>query len=140
MATISNAALDIKNVDDTTVKVTVSYTLTPDQTEKLGGAVFQEDIVVGGVDSGTLTPLFTFANGAKPSQYAVSSSTTSVLRSRDHQLDKSTLNEDSGYLPTGAEDPDEIQAQITLSYAANAPTKPALPGTTSTNTVVGAFC
>ena len=32
MATISDATLDIQNVDDTTVKVTVSYNLTPDET------------------------------------------------------------------------------------------------------------
>jgi hypothetical protein len=139
MATISDAALNIKNVDDTTVKVTVSYTLTPNQTEKLAGSVIQEDIAVMGDDSGTLTQLFAFANGPKPAQYAVSQSTTSVLRSRDHQLAKSTLNEDSGFLANGAEDPDEIKAQITVSYAANAPTTSALPGPTLTNTIVGAF-
>ena len=140
MATISDATVDIKNVDDTTVKVTVSYTLTPNKTEKLAGTVFQEKIKLVGSDSGTLTELFAFADGANPAQYAVSSSTTTVVRSRDHQLPKSTLNEDQGFLPDGAEDPDELLGQIILSYAANAPTTSALPGPTLTqNTIVGAY-
>src|ERR1700748_109646 len=98
MATISNATLNIENVDDTTVKVTVSYDLVPNQTEKLAGTVFQEDILLMGDDSGTLTQVFAFPNGPKPAQYAVNSSTTTVSRSRDHQIAKSKLNADPGFL------------------------------------------
>ena len=139
MATISNATLVIENVDDTTVKVTVNYDLVPNQTEKLATSVFQEDISIVANDSGTLTPVFTFANGAKPAQYAVDTSTATVSRSRDHQIPKSTLNEDPGFLANGAQDPDEIQAQITITYAANAPSTPKLPPVTTTNLVVGAW-
>jgi hypothetical protein len=139
MATISNEKLDIVNVDDATVKVTVSYDLTPDQTEKLAETVFQEEIVLVGDDSGTLTPVFTFADGAKPAQYKVTSSTNTINRSRDHKIPKSTLNEDPGFLKDGAEDPDEIKAQITISYAANAPTTPALPAPKTTKTKKGAW-
>jgi len=139
MATISGATLDIVNVDDVTVKVTVAYTLTPSNVEKLAGTVFQEDIVLMGDDSGTLAPVFTFADGSKPAQYAVSQSTTSVARSRDHKIPKSTLNEDPAFLANGAEAQDEILAQITISYAANAPASPALPAPTITNTVQGAW-
>ena len=139
MATISDAKLDIENVDDTTVKVTVSYTLKPDQTEKLARTVFQEDIVVNGSDSGVLTPVYTFPNGPKPAQYAVDSSTTTVARSRDHKISKSTLNEDPGFLANGAQDPDEILATITVSYAANAPTSSSAPPPVNTTTQVGAW-
>jgi hypothetical protein len=132
MATISNATLRIDNVTDTTVRVTVSYNLVPNQTEKLANTVFQEKIEVLGDDSGKQTPLFTFADGAKPAQYAVDTSTTTVSRSRDHIIPKSTLNEDPGYLADGAEDPDEVLAQITISYAANAPSTPALPAPAKT--------
>lgn len=132
MATISNATLDIENVDDTTVKVTVTYDLVPNQTEKLANTVFQEDIALMGDDSGTRTPVFTFANGPIPAQYAVSSSTGTVSRSRDHKISKSTLNEDPDFLKDGSENLDEILAQITISYAANAPSPPALPPTAET--------
>lgn len=139
MATISDATLDIENVDDTTVKVTVSYTLKPDQTEKLAGTVFQEKIRLLGNDPGVQTEVFAFADGAKPAQFAVNSSTITVSRSRDHQISKSTLNEDPGFLANGAQDPDEILAEITISYAANAPSTSALPGAVQTKTVVGAW-
>ena len=139
MATISNATLDIVNVDDTTVEVTVNYDLTPNQTEKLAGSVFKEEIVLMGDDPGVQTPLFTFADGAKPAEYAVTSSTGTVSRSRSHKISKSTLNEDPGFLANGAEDPDEILAQITISYAANPPSTPVLPPTTSTATQKGAW-
>jgi hypothetical protein len=139
MATISDPTLDIVNVDDTTVKVTVVYTLTPSNLEKLAGSVFQEDIVLMGDDSGTLTPVFTFANGSIPAQYAVSQSTTSVTRSRDHKISKSTLNEDPAFLANGAENQDEILAQVTISYAANAPTSPTLPAPKNTKTKQGAW-
>src|SRR5262245_57598872 len=139
MATISDATLDIVNVDDTTVKVTVAYTLTPNNVEKLARSVFQEEIVLKGDDSGTLTPVFTFADGSKPAQYAVDQSTTTVARSRDHKIPKSTLNEDPAFLANGAESQDEILAEITISYAANAPTSPALPAPKTTNTVQGAW-
>ncbi|MFL6448533.1 MAG: hypothetical protein ACJ746_12705 [Bryobacteraceae bacterium] len=139
MATISDPTLDITNVDDTTVLVTVSYGLVPNQTEKLARTVFQEDIELRADDSGTQTPVFTFANGPKPAQYAVDSSTGTVLRSREHKIPKSTLNEDPGFLANGAQDPDEILAQITISYAANAPTTSALPPVTTTSTEKGAW-
>jgi hypothetical protein len=139
MAKISNQKLKIENIDDNNVKVTVSYDLTPGPTEKSAGSVFQEDIVLMADDSGTLTPLFTYANGPINAQYAVNSSTGTVSRSRDHNLPKSTLNEDPDFLADGAEDPDEIVAQITISYAANAPTTPNLPPTTTTNTKTGAW-
>jgi hypothetical protein len=139
MATISKPTLDIENVDDTTVKVTVDYTLTPNQTEKLARTVFQEDIVVMADDSGTQTPIFTFANGAVPAQYAVDTTTTSVSRSRDHQISKSTLNEDPGFLKNGAQDPDEILAQVTISYAANAPSPSALPPVKTSTLQKGAW-
>src|ERR671930_567673 len=98
MANIKNEKLEIENVDDTTVKVTVSYDLVPNQTEKLAGTVFQEDIVLLGDDSGVQTPVFTYANGPKPAQFPVDSSTTTVSRSRDHKIPKSTLNEDPDFL------------------------------------------
>lgn len=139
MATISKPTLDIVNVDDTTVKVTVNYNLTPNQTEKLARTVFQEDIVVKADDSGVQTPVFTFANGALPAQYAVDSSTTTVTRTRDHNLSKSSLNEDSGFLKNGAEDPDEILAEVTISYAANAPSPSALPPVKTTDLQKGAW-
>jgi|SRR6185437_11255328 len=139
MATISNATLEIDNVDDKTVKVTVKYDLVPNQTEKLASSVFEEDIVLLADDSGTRTQVFAFANGAKPAQYAVSSSTGTVSRSRDHEIPKSTLNEDPGFLKDGAEDPDEILAQITISYAANAPSTPALPPAATTKIHKGAW-
>jgi hypothetical protein len=139
MATISNEKLEIDNVDDTTVKVTVSYDLAPNQTEKLAGTVFQEDIVLLGDDSGAQTQVFAFPNGAKPAQYAVNSSTGTVSRSRNHNISKSKLNEDPGFLANGAEDPDEILAQITISYAANPPGTSALPGAATTKTEKGAW-
>lgn len=137
MATISNTTLDIVGVDDKTVKVTVNYDLVPNQTEKLAGTVFQEDIVLLGGNSGA--QVFAFANGAKPAQYAVSSSTGTVSRSRDHKLPKSDLNENPGLRGDDAEDQDEILAQITISYAANAPGTSALPPATKTKTRTGAW-
>lgn len=137
MATISNATLDIVGVDATTVKVTVSYDLVPNQTEKLAGTVFQENIVLLGDHSGTT--VFTFADGAKPAQFAVNSSTSTVSRSRDHKIPKSTLNEDPGLRVDDAEDLDQIQGQITIAYAANAPSTSALPPATATNTHTGAW-
>jgi hypothetical protein len=139
MATISKPTLDIANVDDTTVELTVSYDLTPNQTEKLAQTVFKETIELKGDDSGTLTTVFTFADGAKPSEYAVDSSTGTVSRVRSHKVPKSTLNEDPGFLANGAEDPDEILAEVTISYAANAPSTSALPSAKSSKTQIGAW-
>ncbi|MGH9662945.1 MAG: hypothetical protein ACRD9L_00800 [Bryobacteraceae bacterium] len=139
MATISNEKLEIDNVDDTTVKVTVSYDLVPNQTEKLAQTVFQEDIVLQGDDSGTRTDVFAFANGPIPAQYAVDSSTATVSRSRDHKIPKSTLNEDPDFLKDGSENLDEILAQITISYAANAPGTSAIPPPKTTKTHKGAW-
>jgi len=139
MAKITDPTLKIENVDDTTVKVTVEYGLEPDQDEKLAQSVFKEVIEVYGDDSGTLTPVYTFPSGAKPAEYAVDTSTTTVSRSRDHKISKSTLNEDPGFLANGAQDPDEILAQITISYAANAPSNAKLPPPTQTKTLTGAW-
>ena len=139
MATISNPKLDIDNVDDTTVKVTVTYDLVPNQTEKLASTVFQEDIVLLGDDSGIQTPVFAFANGPIPAQYAVDPSTGTVSRSRDHNISKSTLNEDPDFLKDGSENLDEILAQVTISYAANAPSTSAVPPPATTKTHKGAW-
>jgi hypothetical protein len=139
MATISDPTLDIVNVDDTTVKVTVVYTLTPSNLEKLAESVFQENIALLADDSGTLTPVFTFADGSLPAQYKVDQSTTSVTRTRDHKIPKSTLNEDPDFLANGAEAQDEILAQVTISYAANAPTSPTLPAAKNSKTKKGAW-
>jgi hypothetical protein len=139
MATISNEKLEIENVDDITVKVTISYDLVPNQTEKLARTVFKEELVVQGDDAGTRTDLFTFPDGAKPSQYAVDTSTATVSRSRDQKIPKSTLNEDPDFLKDGSENLDEILAQITISYAANAPTTSAIPAPKTTPIHKGAW-
>ena len=55
MATISGASLTIANVNATTVKATVKYTLTPNVIEKLAGTVFSEDIRLIGDDPGVIS-------------------------------------------------------------------------------------
>jgi len=137
MATISGATLDIANVNATTVTLTVNYTLTPNNIEQLAGSVFSENIQVIGDDPGILTDALV---AALPIQnFAVSTATPTVARTRTRNVPKSALNEDPLFLANGAEEPDEILARITLAYAANAPTAPAIPPPATTNTVVGAW-
>jgi hypothetical protein len=137
MATISGATLDIANVNATTVSVTINYTLAPNSVEKLAGTVFSEDIQVIGDDPGVLTD--TVATTFPTQNFAVSTATPTVARTRTRNVLKSALNEDPLFLASGAEEPDEILARITLAYAANAPTTPAVPPPVTTNTVTGAF-
>ena len=137
MATISGATLDIANVNATTVRLTINYTLAPNNVEQLAGTVFRENIEVIGDDPGVLTdiPVTAF-----PTQnFAVSTTTPTVARTRTRNVLKSALNEDPLFLANGAEEADEILARITLGYAANAPTTPAIPPPVTTNTVAGAW-
>ena len=141
MATISSPALKIENVNNTTVKLTVSYTLIPSAIEKLAGTVFSENIKVIGDDPGVFSDI-TIATFPGPAVFAVSSGTPSggVLRTRViPSLAKSLLNEDPAFEPTGAELGDQIFAQINVVYAANAPVTPTLPSPTQTNFVKGAW-
>ncbi|HZQ50794.1 MAG TPA: hypothetical protein VFB14_01280 [Bryobacteraceae bacterium] len=137
MATISGATLDIANVNATTVILTVSYTLTANNVEQLAGTVFTENIQVIGDDPGILTDTVVAALPAQ--NFAVSTATPTVVRTRTRNLPKSALNEDPLFLANGAEQPDEILARIALAYAANAPATPAIPPPATTNTVVGAW-
>src|SRR5215471_1548495 len=139
MATISDATLEIKNFDDKNVQATVSYTLKADDTEQLAQSVFNDLVELLGDDSGTQTTVFTYPSGAKPSQFAVSQSTPTVARSRTQTIAKSTLNEDSGFLANGAEDPDEILARITVTYVANQPTGAVSPAPLTTTIQKGAW-
>jgi hypothetical protein len=137
MATISNPTLTIVGVNNTTVKATVAYNLAPSAVEKLAGSVFSETVQVIGDDAGILTDIVI---STLPSQaFAVNGTTSNVARSRSVNLLKSALNEDSGFTSTGAELVDEIVGRITLTYAANPPIPPALPGPTTTNTIAGAW-
>lgn len=137
MATISNASLLIENLNNTTVKLTVKYTLTPNGIEKLAGTVFSENIQLIGDDPGVLTDIVitNFSGDA----FAVSNATPTVARTRTRNALKSALNEDPAFASTGAELSDEVFARITLSYAASPPIPPALPSPVSTNIVSGAW-
>ena len=137
MATISAASLTVANVNATTVKATVKYTLTPNAIEKLAGTVFTENIQLIGDDPGVLTDVVV---AAFPLQaYAVSAATPTVMRTLSRNVLKSSMNEDPAFLANGAEDPDEVFGRIVLSYAASAPTPPAIPPPATTNTVTGAW-
>ena len=137
MATISNKSLKVDNVNNTTVKLTVKYTLTPSAIEKLAGTVFAENIQLIGDDPGVVTDklITTFPADA----FAVSNATTSVPRSRTRNVLKSAMNEDPTFAQTGAELQDEVFARITLAYAANPPIPSALPSPAPTNIVAGAW-
>ena len=137
MATISNKSLKVDNVNNTTVKLTVKYTLTPSAIEKLAGTVFAEKIQLIGDDPGVVTDtvITTFPADA----FAVSNATTSVSRTRIRNVLKSAMNEDPTFAPTGAELQDEVFARITLAYAANPPIPSALPSPAPTNIVAGAW-
>ena len=137
MATISNKSLLVENVNNTTVKLTVKYTLTPSAIEKLAGTVFSENIQLIGDDPLVVTDrlIATFQADA----FAVSSGTSTVLRTRTRNVLKSAMNEDPDFVATGAEQSDEVFARIALAYAANPPIPSALPSPTSTNIVTGAW-
>ena len=137
MATISNPTLKIEGVNATTVKATVNYTLTPNAIEKLAGSVFSEKVQLIGDDPGTLTDIVITTLPIQA--FAVAAGTGNIQRSRNVNLLKSALNEDSGFQTTGAELVDEVVGRINLTYAANAPIPPALPALTTTNTVTGAW-
>ena len=137
MATISNRSLIVDNVNATTVKITVKYTLTPTAIEKLAGTVFSENIQLIGDDPGVASDIVitTFPADA----FAVSNATPTVNRTRTRNVLKSAMNEDPEFLTTGAEVIDETFARITLAYAANAPVPPSLPSPGTTNFVTGAW-
>ena len=136
MATITGRTLSVVNLDDTRVTLTVSYTLTPSNIERLAGSVFSEDIRLIGNDPGvaddiviTIFPAAVFAVG----------DAVNVARTRSRNVLKSALNEDPAFAATGAELSDEVFARITITYAANAPAVPTLPAPGSTNQVTGAW-
>lgn len=137
MATISGSSLLVENVNNTTVKLTVKYTLTPSAIEKLAGTVFSENVRLIGDDPGVATDITvaTFPTGL----FAVSTATPSVARTRIMNVLKSALNEDPEFLATGAEAIDEVFARITLAYAANSPVPPTLPSPAATTPVTGAW-
>jgi hypothetical protein len=137
MATISNVSLLVTNLNNTTVTLTVKYTLTPNTLEKLAGSVFSENIQLIGDDPGVAGDLVitTFTGDA----FAVSNGTPTVSRMRTKNVLKSTMNEDPEFASNGGEVTDEVFARITLAYAANAPIPPALPSPAVTNTVTGAW-
>jgi hypothetical protein len=137
MATISNQTLTIENVNSTQVRVKVSYRLTPSEIEKLAGTVFSGRIQVIGDDAGVANDIVITTFPAD--NFAVSNATPFVDRTVSTTLRKSALNEDQGFLATGAEEIDQILARITLSYAANAPNVAALPLARETNLVTGAW-
>lgn len=138
MATISSKSLKVENVNNTTVKLTVKYTLTPSAIEKLAGTVFAEKIqLIGDDDPGVIndTVITTFPADA----FAVSNATPTVSRTRIRNVLKSAMNEDPAFASTGAELSDEVFARITLAYAANPPIPSTLPSPAPTNTVTGAW-
>ena len=137
MATMTAPALAIAQVNTTTVSLTVKYTLTPSQIEKLAGTVFSENIQVIGDDTGTSNDVVITTFPAQV--FAVNSSTVTVPRIRTRNVLKSNLNEDSGFEATGAEQSDEILARVTLTYAAGAPVVPTLPPPGKSKQVTGAW-
>ena len=94
MATISNASLLVENFNNTTVKLTVKYTLTPSAVEKLAGTVFHENIQLIGDDPGIVSDII-IANFSGDN-FAVTNATPTVARTRTRNLLKSALNEDPG--------------------------------------------
>ena len=137
MATIAGTSLLVENVNATTVKLTVKYILTPNAVEKLAGTVFSESIQVIGDDAGMATDIV--VTNFPSDVFAVSSATPTVTRTRSRNVLKSAMNENPGFLATGAEQSDEVFGRITLAYAASAPIPPALPPPATTNTVTGAW-
>ena len=122
MATLSNCTLSIEKVpsDDSVVKVTVKYTLTPSSIEKLLGTVFRSKMELWGEDGSTDQLRATITDNP----FVVSNTTTSITRTQTRTVSKSTLNEDPGTDSEGAELVDEVFAKAVVSYAGNAPTPP----------------
>jgi hypothetical protein len=122
MATLSNATMSVaKNASDATkVNVTLKYTLTPSNIERLAGTVFNSSMQIWGEDGTTDQLRITVGDG----QFAVSTATPSsgVVRTRTVSVSKSTVNEDPETSASGSEVGDEIFLKAIASYAANAPT------------------
>ena len=137
MATISTPTVTVTNLTATTVKVTVKYTLTPSNIEKLAGTVFSEHIQLIGDDPGVVNDIV--ITNFPEQTFVVSSSTPALNRERTRTVLKAAINEDPEFQTTGAEVVDETLARITLAYAANAPSSPTLPPPTPTNIVKGAW-
>ena len=137
MATISLPSLVVENVNATTVKLTVKYTLTPNAVEKLAGTVFTENMRLVGDDVGTATDIVITNFPAQ--SFAVSNATPTVLRTRVRNVLKSSMNEDPDFAVNGGELSDEAFALITLTYAASPPIPSAIPSPASTNIVSGAW-
>lgn len=137
MANVSNQSLNVQNLNATTVRVTVTYRLTPTQAERLSGSVFRENIRLIGDDAGDVNDIVitTFPEAL----FQVSNSTPFVDRSRIINVLKSAMNEDPAFLATGAEQTDEAVARIALSYAGNPPIPPTAPAPLSTGPVSGAW-
>jgi len=135
MATITVPVLAITNVNDTTVRLSVSYTLTPTLIEKQAGSVFSETIKLFADD-----PALDLVISNFPTQsFAVNANTVNVARTRTRNELKGTLNEDAGFEVTGAEQVDEVYAQVTVIYAANPPVVPTPPAPRKSNIVTGAW-
>jgi hypothetical protein len=137
MATISTPTVAVTNLTDTTVRVTVKYTLTPSNIEKQAGTVFSEKIQLIGDDPGVVNDIV--ISNFPEQTFVVSTTTPTVNRERTRTILKSAMNEDPEFLTTGAEVVDETLARITITYAANPPVSPTLPPPTPTNTVTGAW-
>jgi hypothetical protein len=137
MATISVPTFTVANVNATTVLLTVTYTLTPNATEKLAGTVFSENIQAIGDDPGVAGDIV--VTNFPVQLFAVNAATVNVARTRTRNVLKSNMNEDPAFLATGAEQSDEVFCRVTLSYAANPPIPAAIPPATNSNTVSGAW-
>jgi hypothetical protein len=113
------------------VTVTVKYTLIPSAVEKVAETVFTENIQLIGYDGKPNGPVI--ANFAQDAY--TTNGQSSVLRTKTKNVPKSTLNEDKEYKANGAEEPDEIQARITIGYGPVKPNPQTLPPPTVTNTI-----
>jgi len=131
---LTNCTLTIEQVpaNDSQVKLTVKYTLTPNQTEKLAGSVFGGVAELRRDDPGTAgDTIITTINDA---QFAVNTATNSITRTVTRTVLKSLLNEDVGFNTEGAEQEDEVFARAVVTYLANAPIP--LPDITPANSTV----
>jgi hypothetical protein len=135
MATITVPVLTITNVNATEVSLEVKYTLTPGNVEKLAGTVFKEVIDVMGDDLFIDTTVTTFI----PANFSVNTGTVNVPRSRTVRRLKSQLNEDPLFETNGSQQPDEIFARVTITYAAAVPVEPTLPLPGKSNIEKGAW-
>lgn len=136
MATISVLpVLEVANATDTTVNLTVRYTLTPSNVEKLAGTVFREKIDVIGNDAGYVND--TVLSKFPRKEYAVDKDTNDVERVRTIEISKSLMNEDSGFTARGSEQRDEVFARVTVVFAANAPENREPPPPVVSQQIVG---